>query len=93
VPTFVIDLPDGGGKVPIQPDYLLKKNKESLLLRNYEGNLYRYRNPKQNSQKRQAVQLPLVSKEKETAAAREKEPVYVRVTRKQGVTDENRVIL
>jgi len=93
VPTFVIDLPEGGGKVPIQPDYLLKKNKESLLLRNYEGNLYRYRNPKSNGNKRQAVQLPLVAKEKESVVTREKEPVYVRVMRKQGVTDENRVIL
>ncbi len=28
VPTFVIDLPDGGGKVPLQPNYLLRYNKE-----------------------------------------------------------------
>ena len=45
VPTFVIDLPEGGGKVPLQPDYVLSQKKESLLLRNYEGRLFRYRNP------------------------------------------------
>jgi lysine 2,3-aminomutase len=85
VPTFVIDLPDGGGKVPLQPDYLLKKNKESLLLRNYEGNLYRYRNPKQGGSKRNAVQLPLEGVEKEK--------VPVRVAKRQGVVDEHRVSL
>ena len=46
VPTFVIDLSQGGGKVPLQPDYVLVQTKEELLLRNYRGRLFRYRNPK-----------------------------------------------
>jgi lysine 2,3-aminomutase len=46
IPTFVIDLPQGGGKVPLQPDYIVAKKKGELLLRNYEGQLFRYRNPK-----------------------------------------------
>jgi lysine 2,3-aminomutase len=46
VPTFVIDLPEGGGKVPLQPNYVLAKKKGELLLRNYQGHLFRYRNPK-----------------------------------------------
>jgi lysine 2,3-aminomutase len=46
VPTFVIDLPGGGGKVPLQPDYVLAKKRGELLLRNYQGQLFRYRNPK-----------------------------------------------
>ena len=46
VPTFVIDLPQGGGKVPVQTNYVLTKKKGELLLRNYEGRLFRYRNPK-----------------------------------------------
>jgi lysine 2,3-aminomutase len=45
VPTFVIDLPFGGGKVPLQPNYVLEKNEEELLLKNYEGRIFRYRNP------------------------------------------------
>ncbi len=85
VPTFVIDLPEGGGKVPIQPDYLLKRNKESILLRNYEGNLYRYRNPRVNGSKRAGAQIPLEWKEKE--------PVRVRVMKTRGAGDENRVII
>ncbi len=45
VPTFVIDLIHGGGKVPLQPNYVLSQTEDELLLRNYEGNVYRYRNP------------------------------------------------
>jgi lysine 2,3-aminomutase len=45
VPTFVIDLPDGGGKVPLQPTYVLSQKKHQLILRNYEYKLFRYRNP------------------------------------------------
>ncbi len=46
VPTFVIDLPEGGGKVPIQPNYVLAKTKDELVLRNYKGRFFWYRNPK-----------------------------------------------
>jgi len=46
VPTFVIDLPDGGGKVPLQPNYVKSFADEGLLLRNYQGHIFQYRNPK-----------------------------------------------
>ncbi len=46
VPTFVIDLPHSGGKIPLQPEYVLMQSEEELLLRNYQGHLFRYRNPK-----------------------------------------------
>jgi len=45
-PTFVIDLPHGGGKVPLQPNYVLGQTEGELILRNYEGRTFRYRNPK-----------------------------------------------
>jgi lysine 2,3-aminomutase len=45
IPTFVVDLVQGGGKVPLQPNYVLSMNEDELLLRNYEGQVYRYRNP------------------------------------------------
>jgi len=45
IPTFVVDLVQGGGKVPLQPNYVLSQNENELLLRNYEGQVYRYRNP------------------------------------------------
>ena len=46
IPTFVVDLSHGGGKVPLQPDYLLTQSENGLLLRNYEGRIFHYRNPK-----------------------------------------------
>jgi len=45
VPNFVVDLVNGGGKVPMQPNYVLSMTKDELLLRNYEGKIFRYRNP------------------------------------------------
>jgi len=42
VPRFVIDAPGGGGKIPIQPGYLLSINKERVVLRNYEGKICVY---------------------------------------------------
>jgi lysine 2,3-aminomutase len=45
VPTFVIDAPGGGGKIPLQPDYVLGRDGDWLLLRNFEGVTYRYPDP------------------------------------------------
>jgi len=46
VPNFVVDLPEGGGKVPLQPNYILAQRGDELILKNYQGNLFRYRNPR-----------------------------------------------
>src|SRR5262245_50517916 len=42
VPTYVIDAPGGGGKVPMLPDYYVGRDGDTVLLRNYEGRIYRY---------------------------------------------------
>ena len=42
VPQFVIDAPGGGGKVPINPDYVEEVRDDGIILRNYEGRLFRY---------------------------------------------------
>lgn len=42
VPTYVIDAPGGGGKVPLQPSYMLGREANGVVLRNFEGNMYRY---------------------------------------------------
>ncbi|MBN2031862.1 MAG: KamA family radical SAM protein [Deltaproteobacteria bacterium] len=42
VPTYVIDAPGGGGKIPLLPDYVVGRDGEDLLLTNYEGRTYRY---------------------------------------------------
>ena len=42
IPRFIIDLPDGGGKVPITPEYIKGVEGNELLIRNYLGKEYRY---------------------------------------------------
>jgi lysine 2,3-aminomutase len=42
VPTYVIDAPGGGGKVPVSPEYVLSRNADRVLIRNYEGKLFEY---------------------------------------------------
>lgn len=45
VPTFVVDAPGGGGKIPVGPTYLLSQDKEKVTLRNYEGRVLEYYEP------------------------------------------------
>jgi lysine 2,3-aminomutase len=42
VPQYVIDAPGGGGKVPINPDYVLSHNADRVVIRNYEGEIFEY---------------------------------------------------
>lgn len=45
IPTYVIDAPGGGGKIPLLPDYVVGRDGEDLILRNFEGGTYRYHDP------------------------------------------------
>ena len=42
VPQYVIDAPGGGGKVPLNPEYVLCRNAGRVLIRNYEGKIFEY---------------------------------------------------
>ena len=42
VPTFVVDAPGGGGKIPLLPNYVVEHNDEHVVLRNYKGVLCEY---------------------------------------------------
>jgi lysine 2,3-aminomutase len=42
IPQFVIDAPGGGGKVPINPGYVLFHDQEKIVIRNYEGKIFEY---------------------------------------------------
>jgi lysine 2,3-aminomutase len=42
VPHFAVDLPRGGGKVPLLPKYVMCENKNSLVIKNYLGQEYQY---------------------------------------------------
>jgi lysine 2,3-aminomutase len=42
VPQYVIDAPGGGGKVPVNPDYVLQRNASRVVFRNFEGKVFEY---------------------------------------------------
>lgn len=44
-PMFVIDAPGGGGKVLLAPDFVVGRDGDDLLLKNFEGKIYRYPDP------------------------------------------------
>jgi len=45
VPQYVIDAPGGGGKVPINPGYVLSHNADRVVIRNFEGKVFEYPEP------------------------------------------------
>ena len=45
VPTYVIDAPGGGGKIPVMPNYLISWSTHKVVLRNYEGVITTYKEP------------------------------------------------
>jgi lysine 2,3-aminomutase len=47
VPHLAVDLPGGGGKVTIQPDYVLERTEEGTLFRNFRGERYLYPEPEE----------------------------------------------
>ena len=42
VPQYVIDAPGGGGKVPVNPEYVLSRNADRVVIRNFEGRIFEY---------------------------------------------------
>ena len=45
IPKFVIDAPGGGGKIPINPEYIVSMDDKSIVMRNYCGQIYEYPQP------------------------------------------------
>jgi lysine 2,3-aminomutase len=45
VPTFVVDAPGGGGKIAVQPNYIISQSAEKVVLRNFEGVITSYPEP------------------------------------------------
>ena len=44
-PTYVIDAPGGGGKIPVMPNYIISWSTNKVVLRNYEGVITTYKEP------------------------------------------------
>lgn len=45
VPTFIVDAPGGGGKIPVAPQYVISQSDNRIILRNYEGVITTYTEP------------------------------------------------
>jgi lysine 2,3-aminomutase len=45
VPTYVVDAPGGGGKIPVMPNYMISASDHKVILRNYEGYITTYEEP------------------------------------------------
>ena len=43
VPTYVINAPGGGGKIPVAPTYLISQSEDEIVLRNYKMQVFRYK--------------------------------------------------
>ena len=46
VPSFILDAPGGGGKIPVAPTYVISMSDKKIVLRNYEGGTFSYPQPK-----------------------------------------------
>jgi len=44
VPTFVIDAPKGGGKIPVNAEYVISMDNNQVVMKNYKGDIYYYPN-------------------------------------------------
>lgn len=64
VPTFVIDAPGGGGKIPVNPQYVISQSPDKIILRNYEGVICTY--PQSPNNSHECKKCGLCNKYKET---------------------------
>ncbi|NLB54053.1 MAG: lysine 2,3-aminomutase, partial [Syntrophomonadaceae bacterium] len=48
VPTYIINAPDGYGKTPVNPEYLLSINESEVVMKTWQGNLFNYPNHSEN---------------------------------------------
>lgn len=71
VPTFVIDAPGGGGKVPLMPQYMISRSDKKIIVRNYEGMISAYSEPDEGeSECRECGLCETVFKEDDIGIAR-----------------------
>jgi len=61
IPHFVIDAPGGGGKIPVLPQYILHRDDEKIVMRNYKNEIYIYReaNNEKTNGKAEESQIPI----------------------------------
>jgi lysine 2,3-aminomutase len=58
IPQFVVDAPGGGGKVPLNPEYVIYKDAERIVFRNFQGKVFEYPEPSTPGKKRAQPSIP-----------------------------------
>jgi lysine 2,3-aminomutase len=69
VPTYVVDGPGGGGKIPVAPNYIISQAKGVFVLRNYEGKIYSYREEPERMSANFGHNLPVSARYKNKPAS------------------------
>jgi lysine 2,3-aminomutase len=58
VPHFVIDAPNGGGKIPLIPEYVTRITDKEVIMRNYEGKVFHYSQPEHAKEELRKLRKP-----------------------------------
>ena len=86
IPTFVVDAPGGGGKIPVMPNYVISQTPRKIIMRNFEGVITTYTEPEHYDNvchcdyctgKKQAPQLEGIAHLAEGVEQRSMEPVHL----------------
>src|SRR3990172_806957 len=90
IPNFVVDLSHGGGKVPLQPNYIVSQTEGELVLKNYQGRKFRYRNPNSKTSRKPVTVESLMG-----ASGKQPREIVIGANGKQskGVVDADRVVV
>jgi len=60
IPHFVIDAPGGGGKIPVLPQYILHRDEDKIVMRNYKNEIFIYREAKhEKTELKEESQIPI----------------------------------
>ncbi len=62
IPYFVIDAPGGGGKIPILPQYVLHRDENRIVMRNYKNEVYVYRDVKDEYERANKISVEIIDK-------------------------------
>ncbi len=72
VPTYVVDAPGGGRKIPVAPNYVISQQKGAFTLRNYEGQMFTYYEPAEDNEVTRLV--PAHGKQAQKSVSKEAKP-------------------
>lgn len=76
IPHFVIDAPGGGGKIPVLPQYILHRDEDRIVMRNYKNEVFVYREAKNGkpSNGKMANNVPIETSNKKNGNGGSKKP-------------------